>query len=348
MDRTVTVQPYNQNITERSRRLQIPHVPNVQQIKTSVRGYNLFPGRPQLLAAMGKLLKLDNFWAHSFSLILRLRVNRSWPLTDLRDGLPRMAKRKTKRNAGRLQARRGFKIRQGPMVDLAEDASLPDVDDRIVPNRVCGQPFLFAIARDPRTIFASWNINWRSVFEKAMPADRQVHLRVIDGQGVIEARVAVEPMCAMHYLTISGLHNSYRVEIGYFQPFDTWHSVATSGEVEMPPEGSVELADVDLATIPFHLSFQHLANLFGAANDTSVARLVSEFQKRVLTCDKPNEATQSDTQILRNLNLSLPEIATAERDFAKIDTEKLARRARAMLRFAATSPARGFEVNPGS
>jgi len=83
--------------------------------------------------------------------------------------------------------------------------------------------------------------------------------------------------------------------------------------------------------------------LFGAANDTSVARLVSEFQKRVLTCDKLNEATRFDTQILRNLNLSLPEIAAAERDFKKIDTEKLARRARAMLRFAATSPVHGFE-----
>jgi hypothetical protein len=88
--------------------------------------------------------------------------------------------------------------------------------------------------------------------------------------------------------------------------------------------------------------------LFGAANDTSVARVVSEFQKRVLNSDKPNEAARSDTQILRNLNLSLAEMAAAERDFKKIDTEKLARRARAMFRFAATSPVRGFEANSGS
>ena len=234
------------------------------------------------------------------------------------------------------------------MLHLAEDGPLPDIDDRMGLTRMHEQPFLFAIARDAHTIFVSWNINWRSIFEKTMPADRQVHLRVIGGKGVIETRVAVEPMSAMHYVTISGLHNSYRVEIGYFEPFDTWHSVATSGEVEMPPQGSVELADVDLATIPFHLSFQQLANLFGAANDTSVAKVVSEFQKRVLSSDKPSEATRSDTQILRNLNLSLSEIAAAERDFKKIDTEKLARRARAMFRFAATSPARGFQANPGS
>jgi len=234
------------------------------------------------------------------------------------------------------------------MERLAEDASLPDVHDRMGPPGVCGQPFLFAIARDARTIFASWNINWRSVFEKAMPADRQVHLRVIGEKGLIETRVAVEPMSAMHCVTISGLHNSYRVEIGYFQPLDTWNSVVTSEEVEMPPYGSVELADADLATIPFHFSFQQLANLFGAVNDTSVARLISEFQERVLTCEKPNEATQSDTQILRRLNLSLPEISNAERDFRKIDAQKFARRARAMFRFVATSPARGFRANSGS
>ena len=234
------------------------------------------------------------------------------------------------------------------MVRLVEDGLLADIHDRMGLTRVHGQPFLFAIARDARTIFATWNIDWRSVFEKTMPADRQVHLRVIGRDGVIETRVAVEPMSAMHYLAISGLYDSYRVEIGYFQPVDTWHSVATSDEVKLPPHGIVELADVDLATIPFHLSFQQLANLFGAANDTSVAKVVSEFQKRVFNSDKPNEATRSDTQILRNLNLSLPEIAAAERDFKKIDTEKLARRARAMLRFAATSPERGFEANPGA
>src|SRR5690348_7859278 len=243
---------------------------DVQQIKTSVRCYNLLPGRPQLLAAIVKLLKLDNFWVHSFSLNLKLCVDCSWTLTNLRDGPQTMAKGKTKRNGRRSQGRQGFRICKDPMVSVAEDLSA--VHDYTGVTPLHGDPFLFAIARDARTIFTSWNIDWRSVFEKAMPADRQVHLRVIGGDGVIETRVAIEPMSGMHYLTISGFHDSYRVEIGYFQPFDTWHSVAMSDEVEMPLQGSVELADVDLVTIPFHLSFQQLMNLFGAANDAPVAR----------------------------------------------------------------------------
>ena len=80
------------------------------------------------------------------------------------------------------------------MVRLAEDGPRTDVPDCMGLTRVRGQPFLFAIARDAHTIFASWNIDWRSVFAKAMPADRQVHLRAIRGHGVIETRVAVEPM----------------------------------------------------------------------------------------------------------------------------------------------------------
>ena len=140
-----------------------------------------------------------------------------------------------------------------------------------------------------------------------MPADRQAHVRVIGGDGVIERTVAVEPMTAMHYVTISVLHKSYCVEFGYFQSFDTWHSVATGDEIEIPPLGRVGVAEVDLGTIPFHLSFQQLAHRLGAATDTPVAKVVSEFENRVLGTYPPNKTTRSDMQILRDLNLSLRE-----------------------------------------
>lgn len=231
------------------------------------------------------------------------------------------------------------------MVRPAEEGPPPDVYDCVGRTRVRGQPFLFAIASDERTIFANWDIDWGSVFQRVMPADRQVHLRVIGENNVIETSVAVEPMSPIQFLKISGLHNSYRVEIGYFQPFDTWHSVATSAEIEMSPHGSVELADVDLATIPFHLRFQQLADLLGAPNDSAVAKAVSEFQKHVLSSDKPNEPTMSETQILRDLNLSLSEMASAEHRFRNIDAGKLNRRARAMFRFRGSSPMRSFQAN---
>jgi hypothetical protein len=316
---------------------------NVQQIKTSVRGYNLLPGRPQFLTMTREFLKLDDFSAH-FVPDLRLYLNWSWSFTDLRDGLSRMAKRETKHNGGRLQHRRGFKICKDPTERVAEKEQLSYHGDRMGLARAGGPPVLFAIARDSCTIFASWTIDWRSVFENGMPADRQIHLQLLGKNGVIERRFAVEPMSMMHYLTISGWHDSYRVEIGYFQPFETWHSVATSSKIEMPTHGSFGVGDADLVTIPFHLSFHQLASLFGVANDASVARVVSAFQKRVLSNDNPNEATPCDMQIVRDLNVSLPEIAAAEADFKKIDTKRLARRARTLLGASSSSPASGFQA----
>src|SRR5215472_15169683 len=102
-----------------------------------------------------------------------------------------MTKRKTKRNAGRSQTHDGFKVCKSPIVHVADNAPLRDVHDRIDATRVDRQPVLFAIARDPRTIFASWHIDWRSVFKKAMPADRQVHVRVTRSDGIIETTIAV-------------------------------------------------------------------------------------------------------------------------------------------------------------
>jgi hypothetical protein len=180
-------------------------------------------------------------------------------------------------------------------------------------------------------------------------ADRQVHLRITGRGGIVEAIVAVEPMSHMRYLRTSGLHASYRVEIGYFQPFDVWRAIATSYDVEMPtPQGRFDITDAEVATIPFHLNFQQLANLLGADHNAPTARAVSDFEKRALRNDKPNEGRRFDTQILSSLNVSLDEITAGERSFKRLDMQKLTRQARAMCRFAAASPVSGFRANPGS
>ena len=259
-----------------------------------------------------------------------------------------MAKRETKRNAGRAEAHRGFKIRKDPMVRLAEDGPLPDVHDRMGLTCVHGQPFLFAIARDPQTIFASWNIDWSSLFEKGLPVDRQVHLRLYGADGLQEKSVAVEPMAMMHRLTTSRLHTSYRVEIGYYQPAEAWHSVATSQEIVMPPSAIGKTADVDLATIPFHVGFQQLLNLFGLDTKTPLAVAISRFEKRVLSSEQAERLTATDKEILRELAISLPQIAAVWRRFDETDAEKLVKFAGAQPASRATSPSREFSESTWS
>ena len=225
---------------------------------------------------------------------------------------------------------------------LAADDRLQNVVDSAGLPRVYGPPIVFAIARDSRTIFVSWNIDWLSVFEKAMPVDRQVHLRVYRADGLEEKSAAVEPMAGIHYVTTSEPHGFYHVEIGYYQPADIWHSVAMSNEVVMPPDGIAETVDVDLATIPFHVSFQQLFDLFGATNDAELAAVISRFQKHVLSSEERARLSPEEKRILRELRGSVSEIATEWRAFDDIDDEKLTSRTRALLGFGSSSPFRGF------
>jgi hypothetical protein len=160
--------------------------------------------------------------------------------------------------------------------------------------------------------------------------------------GLHEKTVAVEPMAAMHYVTTSGSHASYRVEIGYYQPADAWHSVAISHEIAMPPTGVSETPDVDIATIPFHVAFQQLLNLFRTATETRLATVLSQFQKRALSRERRKALSGDERKILRKLQVSLPEVAAGWRAFNEINSETLAGRTRASLGFAGSSPSRGF------
>ncbi len=253
-----------------------------------------------------------------------------------------MAARKRNPTAQTLKARTGFRICKKPLAHVAADDERDNVGDSLGRSGEYGAPMLFAIARDPRTIFTTWNIDWLSLFEKAVPVDRQVHLRMYGADGLAEKTMAVEPMAAMHYLTTSGAHSSYRVEIGYYQPADVWHSIAMSPGIAMPPSGVSETTDVDLATIPFHVAFQQLLNLFRGATETRLATVLSQFQKRALGRERRKVLSGDERKILRKLQVSLSDVAAGQRAFNEIDGETLARRTRAFLGFAGTSPSRWF------
>ena len=209
--------------------------------------------------------------------------------------------------------------------------------------RVHGAPILFAIARDSRTIFTYWSIDWPAVFAKTVPVDRQAHLRVYRAGGVEEESVAVEPMSGNCSIAVSRPDGVYHVEIGYYQPADVWNSIATSNEVTMPRDSFADDGEVGLATIPFHLSFQRLLDLLGASKGDALAETISQFQKRALRNEERKQLTAEEREILRAMDLSLSEIAAARRAFIDhANTETFRKRTEALLGFTSTSPARGF------
>src|SRR5205814_5538657 len=211
------------------------------------------------------------------------------------------------------------------------------------PRRFDSSPHLIAIARDPSTMFAYWNIDWPSIFKNAAPVDRQVHLRVHCADGLEEKEAAVEPMAGMHYVTLSQRHRACRIEIGYYQPADIWHSVAMSNEIMIPPTETSAVEHVDLATIPFHLRFQQLIDLFGAANDDALATVISRFQARAVSGGKHERLSSEEGKILQRTGIAQAQFADARRAFNRIDRDKLKRRAEALLGAGSTSPSRAFE-----
>src|SRR5260370_21731597 len=106
---------------------------------------------------------------------------------------------------------------------------------------------------------------------------------------------------------------SYRVEVGYYHPAVVWNSVARSDAVKMPPERAAENVDVDVATIPFHLSFQRLIAFFRVSNTAALSEIISRLPKRAVTDEDRALFTPEQWQALRALNLSIHEAGAARR-----------------------------------
>src|SRR4029077_1013429 len=172
--------------------------------------------------------------------------------------------------------------------------------------------------------------------------DRQAHLRVRCADGLEEKEAAVETMAAMHYVSMAHRDRGCPLEIGYYQPADIWHSVAMSNEIVFPPGEMSEAEHVDLVTIPFHLRFQQLVDLFGAAKDDALATVISRFQTQALSSGRYETLSSEERKILQRTGVALSELADARRAFNQIDREKLKRGAEALLGLGPTSPSRGF------
>lgn len=268
------------------------------------------------------------------------------PFADLRQVVKAIAMaRKNQENPRRKSdPADSFRISNGPVIRPTEEreSGLGDFDAAVALPRAYGAPMLFAIARDPQTIFTYWSIDWPTIFAEAVPVDRQVHVRVYRNDGAQETSAAVEPMAGNCYLPISQPRGVYRVEIGYLQPADVWNSVATSHDVAMPADNVGRDADVDLATIPLHFSFQRLIDLFRASNGAALAETISRFQKRVLSAER-ELLTQEEREILREMGFSLSEIARARRAFIEAAANRMLRkRAEATLSSDLSSPRGGF------
>jgi Domain of unknown function (DUF4912) len=200
-----------------------------------------------------------------------------------------------------------FKISDVPLASSSLRASEADEASELPQHS--GKPLLLAIARNPRTLFLCWSVDWPAQFGSEIPADRRAHVKLTSRDS--EQMEAVEPLRGNW--TVSDLEpgGTYAVEIGYYAPANHW-TLVVSDEVTMPLRGATnDETPVDVATVPFHLSFQRLVDLFGS-NDNLIQRL-ADFEER--TARAPLRS-QREEEILRALGLTADElkIATAIRE----------------------------------
>ena len=207
--------------------------------------------------------------------------------------------------------------------------------------RFYGPPVFFGIARDPHTLFVYWEIDWKGTFGDKPPADRKVHLRVISGDGTEETRVSVEPFAGNHCVAVSQARSTYRVELGYHQPARVWNSVATSEAIATPPDGVSETGDIDVATVPFHLSFQRMIDAFrGSKYDgDALVDIVARLQERA-DDSREGALTDADRELLRAIDCTLSETDAMERSRLRRSEDAFGTRQRieSILGFGASSP----------
>ena len=106
-------------------------------------------------------------------------------------------------------------------------------------------------------------------------------------------------MMGSHYAVVAQPRGSYQVEIGYYDSADGWRAVAMSEKVEMPPEGAVDDVDVDLATVPLHLSFQRMIDLFRSSKGNALTAIISRLQKRAVLDNEDDALTAEEWEILQ-------------------------------------------------
>jgi hypothetical protein len=233
-------------------------------------------------------------------------------------------------------SRTGFRIANGPLLGKE---TVPDFSEL---PRAFGAPLLFAIARDPRTLFTYWNIDWTTAFGGDEPTDRQVYLRVLTDNGAEESESIIEPMLGSYYAAVAKPRGTYCVELGYYGRAGNWRSVALSDAVTMPPESVSEDSVVDVATVPFHLSFQKMIDLFCESNGDPLTTVLSRMQERALN-EEDLDRQPEEREILRAMNMSVAELRRARQAFSnRADEAAVRKRAEAILGFGSTSPGHGF------
>ncbi len=140
---------------------------------------------------------------------------------------------------------------------------------------------LYVIARDPKTLFVYWDLNWKRLFAQAGLVPCQVHLRIYRADGAVEGTREINPFRGHCYADVGAAGTGYYCELGCLVD-DEWQSLVRSGKAATPDDRMSDDFTAQFATLPLHLSFQRmLDSLRGTeAKGATLAKSVAQFQEK--------------------------------------------------------------------
>jgi hypothetical protein len=168
-----------------------------------------------------------------------------------------------------------------------------------------GADTLFLVARDPHWLFSYWDINWFPWQAKA--TDGKFYLKLFTAGGSVELTTQIHPEARNWYLPAKQASTSYYVELGCLGGDGEWISIARSDATTTPADSFSESAEADFATVPIHLTFQHLVEMVrgrmreGESLITALARLQGEGRRLLFQPGKTPEWSDEQRQVLAAL-----------------------------------------------
>jgi hypothetical protein len=145
---------------------------------------------------------------------------------------------------------------------------------------------LSVMARDPKSLFVYWDLNWTRLFAEAALSARPVHLRIHREDGAIEDTLEINPFRGHCYAEVAAPGTEYQCELGCFDG-DEWTTLAWAERAATPMDSRSEDMSAQFATLPLHLSFQRMLDIFRPTKTdaATLARSVAELQESARATD---------------------------------------------------------------